>query len=112
MPSVPSDLDEWQAPYSRAELSDLAEEVGKTVDDVTELYQRFASLGLDDDARASRAAVRDFLILTDDAPMDDETLAQFMPPEEGKVDDDRIGFFEFVRVAVSLQARAMAQGRP
>jgi voltage-gated potassium channel Kch len=102
--SAPSDaVDQWQAPYSRAELSDLAEEVGSTLDEVGELYQSFASLGLSDDAMASRAAVRDFLILTDDAPMDDETLARFMAPDEG---GEYISFFEFVRLAVSLKATA------
>ena len=102
-PSLPTSAgsDEWafKPPYSEAELSDLAMEVGRSLDEVYELYQSFATLEMNDECEVARADVRDFLLLTASTPMDDADIEQFMPLQAFS---DAVGFFDFVRIAVAM----------
>jgi len=111
VPSLGGDAGQtqWSAPYSQAELMDLADETGVSLERVLELYELFADLastsGVNDEGEVPKSAVRDLLILTDDAPMDDETLEGFMPLNSA-AEGEFVGFFDFVRMSVGMSSTA------
>ena len=60
---------------------------------------------VNDEGEVPKSAVRDLLILTDDAPMDDETLEGFMPLNSA-AEGEFVGFFDFVRMSVGMSSTA------
>lgn len=117
-PEARAEQDGWDAPYSRAELDDLAEQVGATLDEVLELYDAFASLDANDDAEVPTAELRELLIRTSEMPLDDETLDSWRRAdlcvvgadgEEmcdfGNGPSESAGFYEFVRLWGSMRGQ-------
>ena len=112
----------WKPPYSKAELDDLAEEVGATLEVVLELYEGFASLEANDDGEVATSELRELLIRTSEAPMDDEALEAWRKQDlcVVGVDGEEIcsfgdgppkataNFFDFVRMWGSFGAVVQA----
>ena len=90
-------------PYTMDERSALADTAGISITEVDELYKVFVTLDTDDDGDATLEEVRDVLMRTSVAPIDDDALVEWLRGADAD-GDGGISFPEFVQVAAGAQS--------